>query len=156
MAERKNRADSVGLASQASAVAPSAVPVIVAAARHSRRATSTSTAMAGVSLTAAASPQSTPRPRPRTSRRSTATIAMRMALTCPYSMVLGMGSRVIRAANAIQGAAPHAVRQVPPSARSTTAAVTATQIGVATVSCTWNQRSGSTVKGVMTHAANGV
>ena len=90
MADRKNRADSAGETIQHRAVTPMAVPVMVAAVRHSRRASRTTTAIAGVSLKAAASPAPTPRQGDLagTANRSTATSIMRIALTCPYSMVL--------------------------------------------------------------------
>ena len=81
MAEVKNCQVSAGAARAARPVSPTALPAIVVAARHSRRARSTRIATAGVSLIAAARPDSAPRHRepPGTASRSTATSAMRMA-----------------------------------------------------------------------------
>ena len=112
MAEVKNSQDSAGAARAARSVSPTALPVMVAAARHSRRARSTRIATAGVSLIAAARPLRAPRQRERsgTRNRSTATSAMRMALTCAYSMVLGKGSRAMTPMSASHGARLRAIR----------------------------------------------
>ena len=85
MAEAKKRRDCAGSASQQAAVIPTAVAVMVAAARHSRRMRKTASAIAGVSLKEAATALATPRRREDsgTARTSTATSAMRTALTCP-------------------------------------------------------------------------
>ena len=117
MAEVKNSQDSAGAARPARSVSPTALPAMVAAARHSRRARSTRIATAGVSLIAAARPLRAPRQREHsgTRNRSTATSAMRMALTCAYSMVLGKGSSAITPASASHGARACAARVLIPS-----------------------------------------
>ena len=157
MARVKNSVDSAGHSAQQAAVTASAVPVMVAAARHSRRASRTSTAIAGVSLKAAASPLSAPRrrERPGTASRSSATRAMRTALTCPYSMVLGTGSSAVTAARASQGAAPAATSFAAPRRRSSAHRVAATHRGVAATSSTWAVRSDPQVRGVSASAAKG-
>jgi len=89
-------------------------------------------------------------------RDTTATSAMRMALTCAYSMVLGKGSSTTTPSRAIHGARPCAVLILAPRRLRTAYVVTAAHSGVATTSSAVADWYDIQVRGVMTQAASGV